>query len=910
MPGRLPAALTPLLGRTSELEETSRLLDGTRLLTLTGAGGSGKTSLALALAHAVRSRFDDGAAWVELAPLSDPDLIPQALLTALGLREGGDDILGTVLDTLHDRTLLLVLDNCEHLIDACAAAADTLLRHCAHVTILATTREPLGIGGEQTWLIPPLAEEDGVQLFAARARAVAPAFLLTDDNTSAVAAICRRLDGIPLAIELAAARVKVLSVEQIAGRLADAFALLASGSRTVPRHRTIRETIDWSYRLLTSGEQTLLRRLAVFGGTFSLASAEAVCGDEGPILGVLANLVDKSLVIALVRAQNASGDARYRLLDTVRQFAAEKLEAAGESARFRERHAQHFFERIEAAEPQLFGGATPVSWLDLEIDNVRSLFEWTGDAEFEQRLVCALRWHWYARGEFHEARRRIHAALARETPAPVRARALVAAGDAALWQGDWSALGPLAAEAVALLRESGDARAHATALTQLAASRAFVDEDHAAAQRAFDEAIATAVDDDVARAQALYWRGLAAAQAGEVAAAKGAFEESRRLGLTGHAAAALAQLALQSGDDAQAVRCFREAFDVLRPADDRWGLLHVVDGIALLLLGRGASENGGENGTRLLAAAAHAWTQLAARHVPDATFERARDAAIHSALAGERLRVVLASGAAMSWDAMMALTAAELGGAPAPAAGSASLHVRALGALEVRLGDEAIDLPARARELLLFLLTQPRGATKEQIGLALWPDAGAAQLRNNFHVTLHRLRKLLGGGDWIVIDDETYSLRREVVDFDADLFAREVAASLPDAESSSEAAARLARALDLYRGDFFERARAEWAHPTREHLRELCAHALATLGRARLRESDFPAAAQVYRRLLAIDPLDEQAARNLMTALARSGDLAGAARAYRRLSEALKRELGTEPDPATTRLLARLRSNG
>ncbi|HEX6641343.1 MAG TPA: AAA family ATPase, partial [Thermoanaerobaculia bacterium] len=305
---KLPIALTPLLGRARELEETTSLLGATRLLTITGAGGSGKTRLALELAHRVRERFED-VVWVDLAPLTDPELIGQQIIDAMGVRElAAEDVLRVVIDAIRDRSMLLLLDNCEHLIHGSAVVAEEILRSCANTSIVATTREALGVRGEQTWLVPPLSTEDAVQLFAERARSALPSFVLDE---ALAAHICERLDGIPLAIELAAARVKVLSLAEIAARLDDAFRLLSSGSRTLPRHRTIRETIDWSYRLLSADEQLLLRRLAVFGASFSLDAAEAVCGDVD-VLTHLSALVDKSLVLA--------EQSRYRLLDTVRQF--------------------------------------------------------------------------------------------------------------------------------------------------------------------------------------------------------------------------------------------------------------------------------------------------------------------------------------------------------------------------------------------------------------------------------------------------------------------------------------------------------------------------------------------------------------------------------------------------------------
>src|SRR5688572_8307115 len=494
MPRSVPVPLTTLLGRERELTETERLLEKMRLVTLTGAGGSGKTRLALELARRAVDRFDE-VVWVDLAPIADPDLIPEQLLEALGLREVPDvrDV-EVIIESLKPRHALLVLDNCEHLVDACASMAQSILSRCPAVSMLAATREALGIPGEQTWLVPPLAEPDAMQLFAERARAVSPSFVLTDENTPAVSRICQRLDGIPLAIELAAARVKVLSVEQIAERLTDAFRLLSSGSRTMPRHRTIRETIDWSFRLLSEDEQVLLRRLAVFSGSFSLDAAEAICEDERTdVLAALAALVDKSLVMV--------AEERYRLLETVRQFAAEKLEHSHETARFCERHALHFSTLVENAEPRLFAGAVDpptMAVIDREIGNIRAVFDWAEEdpsrAELELRLLYALHWYWFARGHFHEARRRINAGLERATSANidphVRARAFIASGDAAVWQADWNAIRPSIDEAVDTLRDSGHTRALAMALMLLATAKAFTGESDA--REVFEESVATA----------------------------------------------------------------------------------------------------------------------------------------------------------------------------------------------------------------------------------------------------------------------------------------------------------------------------------------------------------------------------------------------------------------------------------
>jgi predicted ATPase/DNA-binding SARP family transcriptional activator len=894
---KLPLPLTPLLGRTRELAETTALLSATRLLTITGAGGSGKTRLALELAHRVRDGYDD-AVWVELAPVGDPDLIGQQILDAMGVRElAAEDVLQVVVDAVRDRAVLFVLDNCEHLVDASAVVAEEILRGCANAVVLATTREALGVRGEQTWLVPPLSDADAVLLFDERARAALPSFTSDPER---VGQICRRLDGIPLAIELAAARVRALSLDEIAARLDDAFRLLSSGSRTLPRHRTIHETIDWSYRLLSPDEQVLLRRLAVFAAGFSLDDAEAVCGDVD-VLTHLPALVDKSLVLS---------DGRYRLLDTVRQFAAEKLAESGEAAALRERHARYFLQLVESLEPRLFAGAADpeaIAAIDREIGNVRAVFDSGAASEIELRLLYALHWYWFARAHFHEARRRITAALARagEAEPPVDpvvlAKAQIAAATAAVWQADWKALHPLADEAVNVLAGSRDLRAQAMALTLLGTACAFADGDAAGAKEVFEQALAVARRNgrDVALALVLYWNGMAAQLRGDWRAARASFEEAYGIGITtgnkpaiGHPLTALGHVALHEGNREEAIRHFREALEVHAQTDDRWGLTQVVEGIGLALLDAQGAEMGtdAEMGTRLLAAASAAWLQLGARPGRDAAFEEEKNARIREAAGDERLRIVLASGAAMSYESMVALAREQ--GARLNVSRRAPLRVTALGPLEIARDEGTVEESARSRELLLFLLCHPSGRTKEQIGAALWPDADPSKLRNNFHVTLHRLRKGLGAAEWIVVDGDTYALdRSRGVQFDVEIFEREAGAAIRSRDAN-----RLAKAVELYRGDFFDNATSgEWYHETRDRLRDLYARALDTLGRLRMAAADFPAAAETYQKLVALDNLDEDAARHLITALEKQGDAAGAKRAYRRLAEALEKELGERP---------------
>ena len=486
----LPLQLTSFVGRGREVADLETLLAGeARLLTLTGPGGCGKTRLALSAAARLAGGFEDGVWWVELAPLSDPALVPQAVASAIGVREApGRSPTEALLEQLESRKTLLVLDNCEHLVQCCADLVDTLLRSCPSVRVLATSRETLGIVGERAWLVPSLAlpgqqssieemrQSEAISLFVERAQAVVSTFELTEHNAPAVARVCRMLDGMPLAIELAAARVKVLSVEQISSRLQDSFALLSGGSRTaLPRQRTLKAAIDWSYELLSEIERILLGRLSVFAGGWTLEAAEDVGSGGGierdEVLDLLAHLVDKSMVVS---EAGAEGALRYGMLEPVRQYGEQKLEESGEAARVRKRHAEYYLALAEEAEPEL-KGARQAQWLGrLERDrgNLRSALGWSsesGNAELGLRLAGALERFWWARGHLSEGRRWLEMGLAGsgESPAAARAQALNEAGWLALWQDDLERAVEFLEESVGLFKELEDEIGIATSLTNL-----------------------------------------------------------------------------------------------------------------------------------------------------------------------------------------------------------------------------------------------------------------------------------------------------------------------------------------------------------------------------------------------------------------------------------------------------------
>ncbi|MEO6895353.1 MAG: winged helix-turn-helix domain-containing protein [Caldimonas sp.] len=444
--GNLPMNLASLIGREDELAAVVELLAATPLLTVVGAGGVGKTRFAQEIAGRTVGDHDEGAWFVDLAPVTEAARVPAAVADVLGVRaEPARTLLDTLLGFLRDRRLLLVLDNCEHLVDACARFADSVLRRCAGVRLLATSREPLGIGGETVWRMPSLRTAvigaadspeqlmryAAIELFVQRAKTASPAFVLSHGNAAAVVRICHDLDGIPLALELAAARIQGMHVEQVAERLRDRFHLLARGSRTaLQRHQTLRSLIDWSHELLSAPERALLRRLAVFAGGWTLEAAEAVGAGHGlvgeDVLEVLSHLVEKSLV----QLDTRSARPRYRMLETLRQYGLDKLAEAGEADVVRTAHLAYFANLAATMRPH-FNGTDQLAWYaraDADLDNFRSAIGWSlwpDRADIGFAIVHALHKYWYQRMYWKEGvawNERLAAALGSDA-APTRRQA-------------------------------------------------------------------------------------------------------------------------------------------------------------------------------------------------------------------------------------------------------------------------------------------------------------------------------------------------------------------------------------------------------------------------------------------------------------------------------------------------------
>jgi len=623
---RIPVPLTPFIGRNQELWEVRQRVWTSRLLTLTGTGGVGKTRLAIEIAAEMKEHFAGGACFVELAALSDAALVPQAIMDAFGLKpQPQRSATELLVDRLRSSDLLLVLDNCEHLIQACAELVGSLLGACSHLRILATSREALGITGESVWRVPSLSvppsaytfgrkekgqigevmEYEAVALFVERAQQARSDFTLTVHTAEPVSRVCRRLDGIPLAIELAAARVRSLTVEDIDSKLDQRFSLLTGGSRTaLPRQKTLRSLIDWSYDLLSEPEKALLCRLSVFSGGWTLEAAEQVCADDSvaqrEVLDFLTSLADKNLIVA----ETFGTVVRYGLLETMRQYARDRMDETGDLETWRDRHLAHFLALAEEAEPHLTG-AEQARWLErleTEHDNIRAALEWSRNRPESSgaglRLAGAISRFWSFRGHNREGRDWVSSLLAFE-PAKqdpgVRAKALYGAAFMACDQGDPSAASVYAEEELAIRRELGDRRGIANSLNSKA-NVAFLQGDYATelAIRQEGLAIFRELGDRWGIAVSLGNLGFAANTHGDYASARAMLEESlairRELGVRRGVAHSLHQLGLvvqALGDQASAREMYEESLAIDRELGNCRGVASMLS-----CLGKLEFENG------------------------------------------------------------------------------------------------------------------------------------------------------------------------------------------------------------------------------------------------------------------------------------------------------------------------------
>jgi predicted ATPase/transcriptional regulator with XRE-family HTH domain/Tfp pilus assembly protein PilF len=697
LPSVLPVRLTSFVGRERELGNVQELVLANRVVTLTGTGGIGKTSLALEVAGKVQSRFADGVTFVELSAVGDEELIPQAVAAAVGVRERhGQAILVTLCTALSRTQRLLVLDNCEHVLLSCARIAEALLQRCPGLRLLVTSREALRIGPEIVYRVPPLTLADretpmdalpgrseAVRLFAQRAGAARSGFALTSANAPAVADICRCLDGIPLAIELAAARVVALTPEQIVQHLNDRFSLLTVGRRTaLPRHRTLRALIDWSYEYLIPAEQGFFRRLAVFVGGFTLEAAAAVCADPGlaclvsearssaglspgladqdtilrtNVVDLLVSLVDKSLVIV----EEHGGEARYRLLETVREYARERLAGCNEAVSAHQAHASYY--RALAAQlhdqlvvsRDLLHGAFPV-----EMDNLRAAIRWLSDSSDWSgcvELIGSVSDYWHDTGQLGESAPWLALALqhTQDVPAAARCRALLGLGTLAYGRRDYATAESVLAESLQLSRVRSDERATARALTLLGTileeQRRYGD-----ARLVLDEALrlADSLGDQRMRLRVLFLFGLLANHQGQLDDARAvlneALEQARRLGSAsyheGVILLTLGVVAMDGGDFAQAHAFYTQSVAQLQQSGYRWALLLVLEMFAVLSARQGHAERS------LVQAAAAA----AARDGTGSPIPPQSEAMVHQAL--ERARSKLGEAAASAWARGAAMT--------------------------------------------------------------------------------------------------------------------------------------------------------------------------------------------------------------------------------------------------------------
>jgi non-specific serine/threonine protein kinase len=599
----IPHSLTSFVGRKREVRQVRALVADARLVTLTGSGGTGKTRLALEVGRGMVDHFADGVWLVELAPLTEARLIQPALALALQIHEQpGRPLTATLSDYLRTKETLLVFDNCEHLAAEVASMVEAFLQVAPGLHVLVTSRVQLGIGGERTWRVPQLNEAEATALFAERAGHARDGFSLTPKNSAAMMEICRRLDGVPLAIELAAARLHTISLDEISARLTDRFALLTGGSRTaLPRHQTLQATMDWSNGLLPPSAQVLWRRLAVFAGGFGLDAAEAVCSDElldqTQVIDLLTLLVDSSLI----QIHETAGTSRYQLLETIREYGLRKLEEAGETETFRRRHLEWFLAFARRAEPE-WRGANQGPWLDrleVDLDNVRAALDFSRThadrVDDGLALASALWLLWHSRDHIGESRQWLSSLLDQARPGRARAYGLNVAGFMAYVQGDTAAAVPLLEESLELNEALGDRSGANFSLLRLGIGL-YYNNDLERALTILDRALSRYREsgDRIGIYISAYELAEALTSGGDYARATALHQESLALkqqqGDAWHIALSyfgLGLLAWCQGDHRLAVTRLRESIELRQALEEWWGLTRALEALAWVEASRG-----------------------------------------------------------------------------------------------------------------------------------------------------------------------------------------------------------------------------------------------------------------------------------------------------------------------------------
>lgn len=982
MARQIPRAGTPFFGRQQTLSDIRELLGEHRLVTLTGTGGIGKTRLAMQVA----GETDAGkVGWVEFASLEDARLVGATACSVLGIRTTpGVAPLESLVNDFRSKRWLLVLDNCEHVTAAVAELVAGLIERCETLRVLVTSREPLGLSEEISRTLDPLDvpdpdtapdklmpladESPSVRLFLDRARTVGTALELSFENLQSIVRLCRRLEGIPLALELAAARTNVLSTDQIVARLDTGLDLLRhrTGHRVPSRHRTMRATVEWSHDLLSDPERILFRRLGVFGDYTDIEACEAICGGgevaRADVLDLLDGLVAKSL---LVVEKDADG-ARYRFLDPVRRFAREQLETSGEADRVRQRHTAFYLERVRRLEPDIHGPnrAAAVETFRRNHDNLRAAWDYavaSGDDRSVAAMALALFWFWQFDGHFGEARMRASEAL--ETLAPSGEPGAVleyVAGTMAWIQSDLDLAGERLSACVAQCEREGHEGLLGLGLRELAGVY-LMREAFAEAARLYDRSQACLRDAgkdwdralslvlladarealgepdvtaDLRReARALFrqtrdpWglslisfgMGVSTARAGvyddarvyarETLSLQGADADDWN---TGQVRTLLGEVELLDGHPERAAEHLQEGIRAFRGVGDTASVAHVLKSLAECERRRGHTMRA----VRLFTAGQSLAEAREGAYPYALVTERDREetvAALRESMDAGAFAEESAAGRSLDFEHAVDCALAEpvervsLADAGDP---SAALRVFALGGSVAYRGQRRLQPSdwtfAQPRELLFYLLVNgPQ--TKEQIGLEFWPDASASQLRGRFRTALYQLRRALGGNEWVVYRNGRYEFNRSLdCWFDVEAFE----ARLDEADRSNDESVRLdclQRALDIYRGEFLEGdSPLPWADEYRDRLQRRYFDALLALGQLHMERGEHGTAAALLRKAVTCERLSERAHRALASSLAAGGDRTGALKSLDDFTNHLRRELAVEPSAETRALRARL----